>query len=241
MGAEVSEPTHRDLCRAAARWLLSGLSAATYEIAFNGGQADAIGITTPEPAATVDLRGREYATAHIRREERQQARLRKRNPAAGLWEIDRTPPPGLGGYQSRMLDRLAVPPRVVVAECKRTRSDLLADLRVGKLRAYEPAATHCWLVATREAFRVPTDRHVTTADIAEAAAQATADGLPEAWGIALVATDRSGSVRVAHIARDAARLRDAEPWEVRAWADRMLASMCHRALGDGPMADEMNG
>lgn len=56
-------------------------------------------------------------------------------------------------------------PRVTVLEVKRTRSDLLSDLRKGKMQAYSRVATHCYVAATPEALAGGTP------------------GLPEDWGI----------------------------------------------------------
>lgn len=43
-------------------------------------------------------------------------------------------------------------PRIAIAEVKVTRSDLRADLRVGKLLRYEPQGSHLYLAGTREAL-----------------------------------------------------------------------------------------
>lgn len=111
--------------------------------------------------------------------------------------------------------------------------DLVQDVL---LRLWTPAATHCWLLATREALKLPDGPHITAESQTLALERLAADGLPESWGI-VVAGERS----IASIFREAKRLRDGEGWEVRAWSDRMLASYCHRTLGRGasPMAAEI--
>lgn len=224
-----SERTHRDLTRIAARWLLDcpGIYAASYEVAFDGGQADALGVSTPDPRAEVELRCNEYRNAGIR------AATRDGFPAED--------PEWLPRYRAGALKRHGARPRVVVVECKRTRADLQADLRAGKLRRYEVAATHCWLLATDEALaagRAPRgSRYRAGGDPYDAATlhRLRAEGLPDSWG---VLTLPAGS-QVPHELRDARRLRTVEGWEVRAWADRMLASMCYRVVrGRSPMADE---
>jgi len=42
--------------------------------------------------------------------------------------------------------------RVTIVEVKRTRSDLLADLRAKKYMKYEPQSTHCYIAGTAEAY-----------------------------------------------------------------------------------------
>jgi len=241
------EITHRDLTRAAARWILdiSGIHAATYELAVDGGQADAIGVSTPDPAAATELRVGEYARAQQYRHDAYNKRCAKAAKKRGdLFEpIDfgSTSPAWLAGYRERSIKRLAGPSLVVIAECKRTRSDLLADLRAQKLRRYEAAASHCWLVANAEVVRgdaAEISRWQKDRDAA--VAQLEADGLPAAWGIAIVGGAWADGVRRVFSIRDAQRLREPEPWEIQGWADRMLQSMCQRVVGarSSPMADE---
>lgn len=240
--------THRDLTRAAARWLLdfSGIHAATYELAVDGGQADAIGVSCPDPAAAVESLCAEYTRARQYAEDAYNKRAAKAAKKHGrLFEpvnVGHAPPAWLTGYRERSIKRLAGPSLVVIAECKRTRSDLLADLRAQKLRRYELAASHCWLVATAEALRGDASEISRWQKDRDAAvAQTEADGLPATWGIAVV-DDRAwgDGVRRVFPIRDAQRLREPEPWEVQGWADRMLQSMCQRVVGarSSPMADE---
>lgn len=54
----------------------------------------------------------------------------------------------------------ARPKRVTIVECKRTRSDLLQDLRKGKYRKYERNSTHCYIAGTSEAFRGMLDKQI---------------------------------------------------------------------------------
>ncbi len=71
--------------------------------------------------------------------------------------------------------------RLTLCECKRTRSDLLSDLRAKKLLKYEAEATHCILVATKEAYLWKQDK--TKADVLNDLKE---KGLPDHWGIAVI-------------------------------------------------------
>jgi len=228
-------PTHRDLCRLAAGWLLSStghnLYAAVDELSFDGGVADAIGISTPNPCAETELRARAYASLAAwkdkQREKRANAHLKRQGmpplvPPPEGWAVT-TEHPGwktwIERYRQEKAKRLSGPGRIVIVECKRTRSDLLADLRAGKLRRYEAAATECYLLATTPALAIAAHTALTTAEI-EAV---TALGLPSEWGI-LTVSPRGGVYQI----REATRLREPEAWETQAWADRMLASQCFK-------------
>lgn len=149
-------PVHRDLCRAAARWLVSAhgrnLFAGAYEIAFDGGVADALGISCPDPAADVAFRAREYQVLRAVAEAKRQRRIARRGT---LRDAQRAAPlfAPLTGTEApveprhhRAVERHGAPV-VAVVECKAQRADLLADLREQKLRRYERAASECWLYA----------------------------------------------------------------------------------------------
>lgn len=213
--------THRELCRAAAKWFIDGrgLWAAGWEVGIQaGGQRDAVGVTCPDPVGDLVVRCREYDIADkIRRAsyERRLARKRK-TPPPPLFDGQRPPPTP---YTER---RIAAPyragtPRIEVAECKVSRADWLADVRTGKLRRYEPGTSHRWLCIPEE-----------MADLGAL----VADGLPETWGV-WVATGRYGTVL-----RDAPNA-EVEPWEVVAMGGIILRSLSWRGLGNGPVAEEM--
>ena len=223
-------PTHRDLCRLAAGWLLSStgrnLHAAVDELSFDGGVADALGISTPNPCAETELRARTYASLAAwkdkQREKREAAHAKAagRDPhpynAEGVAEV-RTA--WIDKYRQEKAKRLSGPGQIVVVECKRTRSDLLADLRAGKLRRYEAAATECYLLASMPALGINAHTSLTDAERDHAA-----PGLPPEWGI-LTVSPRGGVYPI----RPATRLREPDEWETQAWADRMLASYTFRA------------
>lgn len=82
-----------------------------------------------------------------------------------------------------------VPLKICVAEVKRTRGDLLADLNVGKLLRYERGTTHCYLAATPEALRLGK----LTED--EVINDLTKLGLPQSWGILVIENDKVRSIR----------------------------------------------
>jgi hypothetical protein len=67
--------------------------------------------------------------------------------------------------------------RITIIEVKRTRSDLLADLKKGKLLKYEAQGTHCYLAATPEALRL--DKLTAT----EVLQDLQDRGLPAHWGV----------------------------------------------------------
>lgn len=79
--------------------------------------------------------------------------------------------------------------RITIVEVKASRSDMLQDLKKGKLLKYEAQGTHCYLAATAEAYR--TDKLNTLEDLASR-------GLPNHWGVLLVSP---GYVQVLRSAR----------------------------------------
>lgn len=237
--------THRELCRYAARWMISahgrGLHAATYEIACDGGVADALGISCPDPVADVAFRAREYQALRVTREAKMERRLaRARKSAtiplfASLVGADVRVDP----RHHKQVERHGQPV-VAVAECKVSRSDLMADLGERKMLRYERAASECWLFASDVLVltspRVTCNRHLVE-NLAPEGVRAlleslAADGLPETWGVAVAAG------RFPYILRHPAR-RDVESWEVVGWAGRIAASYSHRALGTSPVASEL--
>jgi hypothetical protein len=228
-------PTHRDLCKLAAGWLLSStgrnLHAAVDELSFDGGVADALGISTPNPCAETELRARTFASLAAWRDKqrlkRANAHLKRQGmppqiPPPEGWAVTTEHPgwtPWLDRYRQEKAKRLSGAGQIVVVECKRTRSDLLADLRAGKLRRYEAAATECYLLATMPALGIDAYMGLTDAERDHAA-----PGLPGEWGI-LTVSPRGGVYPI----RNAERIREPDEWEIQAWADRMLASYTFRA------------
>lgn len=77
--------------------------------------------------------------------------------------------------------RRKVRPRIAIVEVKVSRSDLLSDLRAGKLLRYEPQATHVYLAITGEAMLTPYGH--TKAHAAAWLADLAAKGLPTHWGV----------------------------------------------------------
>lgn len=67
--------------------------------------------------------------------------------------------------------------RLCAIEVKRTRSDLLKDLRTRKILKYQKRATHCYLAATPEALLL----HKLTAK--ETIKDLQSRGLPKHWGV----------------------------------------------------------
>lgn len=79
--------------------------------------------------------------------------------------------------------------RICVAEVKRTRSDLLQDIKKKKLLKYEHGSTHCYLAGTREALNSEKLGVNVLSDLDKL-------GLPKHWGI-LELTDEVKCLRPA--------------------------------------------
>lgn len=114
------------------------------------------------------------------------------NPIYGLagWELRYNR--GYADCLAITLKDKATNPRITVVEVKRTRSDLLADLRAKKLLKYEQGSTHCYLACTPECLRL--DRQ----PINQALEELTKLGLPTKWGILIIKGDSVTSVRNAY-------------------------------------------
>ena len=76
--------------------------------------------------------------------------------------------------------------KLVVIEVKRTRADLLADLKRKKMLRYERRSTHCYLAGTVEAFRAD---KLSSREIRE---DLKKRGLPVHWGLLLI--DSNGAI-----------------------------------------------
>jgi hypothetical protein len=212
----MSGVTHRDLCRAAARWLLElkWCHVAGYEVGGGGGVLDAVGVSSPQdPDAGLAVRAEhervteEWRVAHERWVETQKGRRPLLNKRWGV-KPDR---PGK--------------PRIVAVEVKRTRADLLADLRVGKLLRYEGDASECYLAVYHQAMP-------SREELAEL-------GLPGHWGILRITdhVDYRGVMSVSAV-RTAKRHRHATVGEVRMWTYRIGRSLAYRATQNSPVAEE---
>lgn len=71
-------------------------------------------------------------------------------------------------------------PKLAICEVKRTRADLLQDLRRKKMLKYERTASHCYLAVTPTA--------VLNKDSAEVLTDLGNNGLPTYWGVLLITT-----------------------------------------------------
>jgi hypothetical protein len=97
-------------------------------------------------------------------------------------------------FSGGFVDALAVstrkakaPYRIAVAEVKRTRPDLLQDLRASKMLKYEKSSTHCYLAATPEALGNLQDK--------EALEDLALRGLPPHWGVLVISGKACRSIR----------------------------------------------
>lgn len=237
--------THRDLCRVAASWALSQSWgwASGFEVSIDGGIADVLAITNPAIAWSPEHEEahRLWADQWGRAYEAEQAEL-------DTMPIEGTSKDRLNSWQRRREDArraadVRVPrlwadiadkpqrPRVSVIEVKRTRSDLLSDLRAGKMLAYERTGQACYLAATSEALKGATIKAI-LADL-------TARGLPTYWGVVRLtsgdwcrgAVDVGDSTWSGSCIRPARKPREASAGEL-ARAHRWLTrSLSYRAVG----------
>jgi hypothetical protein len=79
------------------------------------------------------------------------------------------------------------PTRVVVAEIKRSRADLLQDLKKKKMLKYEARATHCYLAVTADCLWTPSElaagAHLSPTASTQALEFLASKGLPSYWGV----------------------------------------------------------
>lgn len=72
-------------------------------------------------------------------------------------------------------------PKIAIAEVKRTRADLLADIRSKKMFKYMANTTHCYLAGTAEALLWNDGDHSVVETLSNL-------GLPSTWGVLLLPT-----------------------------------------------------
>lgn len=108
-------------------------------------------------------------------------------------------------------------PRTTVIECKRTRSDLLQDLRANKYRKYEQKSTHCYIAATAEAYGSKTHSQILV-DLKNRE-------VPDYWGL-LKFGPRGGVTCI----RSAKAHRRTTAVQVRGILRKIAKSLCYRAI-----------
>jgi hypothetical protein len=81
-------------------------------------------------------------------------------------------------------------PKFVIGEVKRYRSDLLADLRAGKMLKYGKLASHCYLALCNDCM---------AGESAGIIGELTRLGLPERWGVLWVSETRTGGLHVSSL------------------------------------------
>jgi hypothetical protein len=120
--------------------------------------------------------------------------------------------------------------RVAILEVKRTRSDLLQDLRKRKMLKYESTATHCYLAATKEALALLSKSTYKVLDDLEA------KGLPPHWGILVLPT--SPKDKRPYILKKARRIKSANTRTINSLIHKIALSMMYRVLNSkSPMSD----
>lgn len=228
-------PTHRDLCSATLTWFLAlpWCSLGAFELSLAGGynhalahkgsgQADVLAISSPQLELVNARRLEEHARAN-----RQARAAAERH-----------------GWPVREPDELRLPrPRIAIAEVKRTRSDLLADLRAGKLLRYAEVATHLYLAGTDDALGLAAGERPTRERTARLLAELGEHGLPRTWGVLRLRVweqrphrDLAELAPGWHVAVDPLRtpsrqLEDAPPAARAYWTDRIARSLLYRTLG----------
>ncbi len=120
-------------------------------------------------------------------------------------------------------------PRIAIVEVKVTRSDLLSDLRAGKLLKYEPQATHVYLALANRAMLRP--YQYTRPSLEEWADDLRDRGLPDYWGLVYIPTP-TGFAHNPVALRNPGRnphACDPTPELRRSLAVRAAVSLAHRA------------
>lgn len=120
--------------------------------------------------------------------------------------------------------------KLVAIEVKRTRADLLQDLRRKKMLRYQRRATHCYLAGTPEALRAGrlSNREVIN-DLRK-------KGLPVHWGVLLLPTQGSGPIKVL---RGARRHKHVRQKTLRDLTRQIARSFMYRVLSDtSPMVEQ---
>ena len=112
--------------------------------------------------------------------------------------------------------------KIAVCEVKRTRADLLADLRKLKLLKYERGSTHCYLAITRECLGNNSPKEF-LADLGER-------GLPRHWGILLLPSTIG---RLPTCVRRARRLRPANATRLRLLTEKIAVQHMYRNIKNG--------
>lgn len=112
--------------------------------------------------------------------------------------------------------------KIVAVEVKRTKADLVQDLKKGKLLKYESNSTHCYLAATREALGIKYAKEAPTAikHLVEL-------GLPRHWGILLLPTKGRARPKVLRSSRQIGKPLPGVPEEL---AIKMAISFSNRIL-----------
>lgn len=218
--------THRDICTLAAEWLLEGGKhwLAGVELQGGGGShgvMDAVGVTDPHPGTTHIGGYRQYLQGLMAWTEEFKAWQKTANRTEAFVKKPPRYPHGTGGK--------ARPLRVSVVECKRTRSDLLSDLRVLKMLKYEGVASHCYLCCHPDAFCKVEGRITLSANKKMILEDLSQKGLPKHWGV-LVCGDRSGEV---YSFRNAKKIQERDEVNVRVMADHIARSWMFRSMKTG--------
>lgn len=119
--------------------------------------------------------------------------------------------------------------RLVAIEVKRTRSDLLQDLRKKKMLRYQRRATHCYLASTAAALR--TDKFTNKQVINDLRKK----GLPTHWGVLLLPDSPKGKIKVL---RGSRRHKHVRSKTLRDLTRRIARSFMYRVMSDtSPMVE----
>ena len=119
--------------------------------------------------------------------------------------------------------------KLVAIEVKRTRSDLLQDLRKRKMLKYEVRATHCYLAATPEALRLH------KLSVTEVLSDLKTRGLPTHWGVLLLTDNPQKPIKVLRGARKHKSIRTST---IRTLTRKIACSFMYRVMSPySPMTE----
>ncbi len=208
--------THRDLARAAARWMLG--SRWCFAVSWELNQWDAVGWSDP------GRRKRQEALADWHRE---RARDYPKRETAHMEKAREAVQP------AKLRNRLSI------IEVKVSRSDLLADLRVSKMHGYAEHCSHMYLAGTGAAFAVEALRPAPDR-VAASIANLETLGVPKTWGL-LYFPETDRGLGEPYVWRYPRRLRDVTEERLVQLCITSARSFCHRILNPGSPVELADG
>lgn len=230
-------PSHRELCRLVAKWLMSlpWCDVACWEMNGQDPAAARAKASAHYQQMLADVEGLEWDDP-----KRRQALDDhwKNEPKASVF--DAVAVTDQSRYEQRLVwakgkKKRPPKPRLHVVEVKRTRADLLSDLRAQKMLKYEALATHCSLAATAQALGIDEGKSWGL-DRQAVCGALEMKGLPRHWGVVVLVNQ--GNRMDPFTVRPARRLPTTiVPDDRTRLIANIARSMVFRVLGDGPMEE----